>query len=134
MYTFGQFQSCVCWKWMMGQHTNTLRKGRMLRRNLNNNNQNKKRSDNSEVVWCSDVSDYSLIWHKVKGLIWHKVKTLFCFYKSKQKWYFITHHLHASLSCNIYWRVNTAQSETAIMNHADIKNNIMFLIINSPII
>ena len=30
-----------------------------LRRKLNNNNQNKKWSDNSEVVWWSDVSDYS---------------------------------------------------------------------------
>ena len=31
----------------------------MLRRKLNSNNQNKKWSDNSEVVWWSDVSDYS---------------------------------------------------------------------------
>ena len=31
----------------------------MLRRKLSNSNQNKKWSDNSEVVWWSDVSDYS---------------------------------------------------------------------------
>ena len=42
----------------MGQHANMMRKGRMLRRKLNNN-QNKKWSDNLEVVWWSDVSDYS---------------------------------------------------------------------------
>ena len=31
----------------------------MLRRKLSNSNQNKKWSNNSEVVWWSDVSDYS---------------------------------------------------------------------------
>ena len=31
----------------------------MLRRKPNNYNHNKKWSDNSEVVWWSDVSDYS---------------------------------------------------------------------------
>ena len=43
----------------MGQHRNMLRKRRMLRRKLNSNNQNKKWSDYSEVVWWSGVSDYS---------------------------------------------------------------------------
>ena len=31
----------------------------VLRRKFNHNNQNKKSSDNSEVVWWPDVSDYS---------------------------------------------------------------------------